>query len=153
MIVSETPITALAASDPLSQKVIGEAMYVHRILGPGFLETIYQNALLIRLKKAGLSAESGTSLSVHFEDEIIGNFQTDLIVESRLLLELKAVSVLTVAHEVQLVNYLTATKLNVGLLLNFGARSLEIKRRTRGYLETRDAGTSSSNPVNHLNPI
>ena len=140
------------ASDQLTQKVIGEAMHAHRLLGPGFLESIYQNALLIRLRKTGIAAESGTPLPVYFEDEIIGNFQTDIIVEKRLLLELKAVSALTAAHEVQLVNYLTATKLNTGLLLNFGAKSLEIKRRTRGYLDQRGED-SSSNPVNHINPI
>ena len=64
----------------------------------------------------------------------VGTFVTDIIVEGRLLLELKAVSTLVAAHEVQLVNYITATKIDVGLLLNFGSRSLEIKRRTRGYL-------------------
>jgi GxxExxY protein len=134
MILSDTPIKALVASDSLSQTVIGEALYVHRILGPGFLESIYQNALLIRLKKVGLAAESGQQLPVYFEGDLVGNFVTDVIVEGRLLLELKAVSVLVPAHEVQLVNYITATKIDVGLLLNFGSRSLEIKRRTRGYL-------------------
>jgi GxxExxY protein len=137
MILSETPAKALVASDSLSQKVIGEAIHVHRVLGPGFLESIYHNALLIRLNKAGLTAESGQPLPVYFEGDIVGNFQTDIIVEGRLLLELKAVSVLVAAHEVQLVNYLTATKLDVGLLLNFGSKSLEIKRRTRGYLDSR----------------
>ena len=135
MILAEHPVKALAASDPLSQKVIGEAMHVHRVLGPGFLESIYQNALLVRLRKAGLEAQSGSPLPVHFEGEIVGTFQTDIIVEGRLLLELKAVSALNSSHEVQLVNYLTATRLNVGLLLNFGMKSLEIKRRTLGYLE------------------
>jgi len=134
MILTETPAKALVASDALSQKVIGEAMHVHRVLGPGFLESIYQNALLNRLKKLGVAAESGLQLPVYFEGEIVGNFTTDIIVEGRLLLELKAVSALVAAHEVQLVNYLTATKIDVGLLLNFGTKSLEIKRRTRGYL-------------------
>ena len=150
MIVSEQPVKAYLASDPLSQRVIGEAMHVHRVLGPGFLESLYQNALLIRLKKAGLGAEAGSSLAVYFEGEIIGNFQTDIVVEGRLLLELKAVSTLTSAHEVQLVNYLTATKLEVGLLLNFGAKSLEVKRRTRSFTPKKSAST---NPLNHLNPV
>jgi len=134
MILADTQIKALVVSDELSQKVIGEAIHVHRVLGPGFPELVYHNALLIRLRKAGLKVESEKPLPVFFEGEIVGNFVTDIIVEGRLLLELKAVSALVAAHEVQLVNYLSATKIDVGLLLNFGARSLEIKRRTRGYL-------------------
>jgi GxxExxY protein len=134
MILADTQIKALVVSDELSQKVIGEAIHVHRVLGPGFPELVYHNALLIRLRKAGLKVESEKPLPVFFEGEIVGNFVTDIIVEGRLLLELKAISALVAAHEVQLVNYLSATKIDVGLLLNFGARSLEIKRRTRGYL-------------------
>ena len=134
MILADTQIKALVVSDELSQKVIGEAIHVHRVLGPGFPELVYHNSLLIRLRKAGLTVESEKPLPVYFEGEIVGNFVTDIIVESRLLLELKAVSALVAAHEVQLVNYLSATKIDVGLLLNFGSRSLEIKRRTRGYL-------------------
>jgi len=144
MILSDTPAKALVASDSLSQTVIGEALHVHRVLGPGFLEMIYQNALLIRLKKAGLEAESGHQLPVYFEGDLVGNFVTDIIVEKRLLLELKAVSALVPAHEVQLVNYLTATKIDVGLLFNFGSKSLEIKRRTRGYLTSNLKETSDS---------
>jgi GxxExxY protein len=155
MILPETPVKALMASDQLSQKVIGEAMHVHRVLGPGFLESIYQNSLLIRLRKAGIDAESGKPLPVEFEGEVVGSFQTDIIVEGRLLLELKAVSALVPAHEVQLVNYLTAIRLKVGLLLNFGAKSLEIKRRTLGYLDTKEKApiSSRSNRINHINPI
>jgi len=159
MILTESPVKALAASDALSQKVIGEALHVHRVLGPGFLESVYQNALLIRLKKAGLEAENGQQLPVYFEGDVVGNFITDIIVEKWLLLELKAVSALVAAHEVQLVNYLTATKIDTGLLLNFGNRSLEIKRRTRGYLASTLAEepeieySPSPNPINHINPI
>ncbi|MCE0483022.1 MAG: GxxExxY protein [Methylacidiphilales bacterium] len=124
--------------DPLTQKVIGEAMYVHRTLGSGFLESIYHHALLIRLRKLGLKVESQKPLSVYFEGEIIGDFATDLIVEERLILKLKAVSALNSAHEVQLVNYLTATKIETGLLLNFGTKSLEFKRKSRTLDLPRD---------------
>jgi GxxExxY protein len=134
MILADTQTKALVTSDALSKKVIGEAMHVHRVLGAGFAEIIYKNALLIRLRKVGLTVESEKPLPVYFEGELVGTFATDVIVEGRLLLELKAVSALIAAHEVQLVNYLTATKIEVGLLLNFGSRSLEIKRRTFGYL-------------------
>jgi GxxExxY protein len=144
MILAEHPVKAIAASDTLTQRVIGEAMHVHRVLGPGFNEDIYQNSLLIRLRKAGIRAASGSPLAVHFEGEIVGKFQTDIVIEDRLLLELKAVSALVPAHEVQLVNYLTATKLPVGLLLNFGAKSLEIKRRTLGYLERDSLASAQS---------
>jgi GxxExxY protein len=144
MILSDTLTKALVTSDALSQKVIGEAMHVHRVLGSGFLEVIYHNALLIRLKKAGLIVESGTALPVYFEGDVVGTFETDIIVEGRLLLELKAVSALISAHEVQLVNYLTATKIDVGLLLNFGSKSMEIKRRTRGYLVSQLSDTCDS---------
>lgn len=134
MILADTQTKALVASDALSQNVIGEAMHVHRVLGSGFAEVIYKNALLIRHRKTGLKVESEKPLPVYFEGELVGIFATDIIVEGRLLLELKAVSGLVTAHEVQLVNYLTATKIEVGLLLNFGSRSLEIKRRTFGYM-------------------
>ena len=94
-------------------------MYVHRVLGPGFLESVYQNAFQLRLKKIGVLFDCQMAIPVHFEDEIIGNFLADLIIENRLIVELKAVSALNYAHEVQLVNYLTATKIEIGLLLNF----------------------------------
>lgn len=148
MIVAEHPVKAITASDALTQQVIGEAMHVHRVLGPGFLESVYQNALVIRLRKSRVKTECSLSLPVYFEDEVVGTFQTDVVVEGRLLLELKAVSALVAAHEVQLVNYLTATRLPVGLLLNFGAKSLEVKRRTLGYV-----GHKSPEGANHLNRI
>jgi GxxExxY protein len=118
-------------SDPLTQKVIGEAMYVHRILGAGFPESIYHNSLVLRLKKIGLSFDSQKSLPVYFEDEIVGNFLPDLLIEARLIVELKAVTALNYAHEIQVVNYLVATKIETGLLINFGATSLEFKRKFR----------------------
>jgi GxxExxY protein len=118
-------------TDPLTKQVIGEAMYVHRVLGAGFLESIYHNALLLRLKKLGLKVESQKPLPVYFDGEMIGDFLADIIVEDCLILELKAVSALNSAHEVQLVNYLTATKIKTGLLINFGTTSLEFKRKSR----------------------
>ncbi len=125
---------ALVASDALTQKVIGEAMYVHRVLGFGFSEAVYHNSLLKRLGKIGIRFESQKPLPVFFEDELVGNFVADLIIEGRVILELKAVASLLPAHEAQLVNYLTATKIPVGLLINFGPKSLEVKRRVLGYV-------------------
>jgi len=125
---------ALIASDPLTQKVIGEAMYVHRVLGFGYSEKVYQAALGKRLTKVGISFEMEKPLSVFFEDDLVGSFIADLVVEGRVLLELKSVASLLAAHEAQLVNYLTATKIKVGLLMNFGPKSLEVKRRVLGYV-------------------
>ena len=120
----------------LSRRIVGLAMKVHSVLGPGFLESVYQNALLIELRRAGLVAEAGKEIAVHYCGEIVGRFAADIFVrdpanDGRLLIENKAVSTLTVAHSVQLVNYLTATQLDQGLLLNFGASSLEFKTKHR----------------------
>lgn len=127
---------AFVSSDALTQQVIGEAMYVHRVLGFGFSELVYHHSLLKRLTKAGIRFESQKPLPVFFEDEIVGDFFADVIVEGRVILELKSVASLLPAHEAQLINYLTATKIPVGLVLNFGPKSLEVKRRVLGYIPT-----------------
>jgi GxxExxY protein len=119
-----------AQPDPLTKKVIGEAAHVHLVLGPGFLESIYHNALLLRLKKLGLKVDSQEPVPVYFEGEMVGDFLADIIVEDSLMLELKTVPALNAAHEAQLVNNLNATKIESGLLLNFGAESLEYKRKS-----------------------
>src|SRR5438876_11995226 len=99
-------------------------MKVHRVLGPGFLESVYLNALVHELRRAGLSAETGQRITVRYENVIVGEFVADLIVNETVLCELKAVNSVSKADEVQLVNYLTATNLDFGLLRNFGAPSL-----------------------------
>jgi GxxExxY protein len=109
-------------------------MAVHRALGPGFLESVYQNALLHELRKAGLPAEAGRPIHVHYDGVLVGTFVCDVLVAGIVLVENKAVQALAPAHEVQLVNYLTATGIEVGLLLNFGAHRLEFRRKTRTYL-------------------
>jgi GxxExxY protein len=147
-ILAETSARFAGASDSLTEKVIGEAMHVHRVLGPGFLESVYQNALLVRLEKAGLSAKAQYPLSVHFEDTVVGQFFVDILVEDQVILELKAISALASAHEVQLVNYLAATGIEVGLLLNFGTKSLEVKRKSRTLTRSMPAFSNQVNPVN-----
>lgn len=112
----------------LTERIIKEAYYVYNILGYGFLEKIYVNALFIRLKSSGLFVKKQFPIGVHFENELIGEYYADLIVEKKVILEIKAVENLHPAHEVQLVNYLKATNIEVGLLINFGEK-LEIKRR------------------------
>jgi len=112
-------------------KVIGCAMKVHRTLGPGFLESVYEKALTIELRRAGMRAECQKPLQVFYEGEVVGDFVADLIVDNEIIVENKAVAALTKAHEVQLVNYLTATRTDDGLLLNFGAERLQYKRKFR----------------------
>jgi GxxExxY protein len=148
MILAESPNQFAGHSDALTQKVIGEAMHVHRVLGHGFLESVYQNALLLRLHKVGIEAKGQHPLFVHFEGAVVGQFFVDLLVEGKLILELKAVSSLATAHEVQLVNYLAATGIEVGLLLNFGSKSLEIKRKNRTLTRSASDRLNLHNPVN-----
>lgn len=120
-------------------------MKVHRALGPGFLESVYQNALLLELRELNLDCEWELPLEVHYRGHPVGTFLADIVVEGRLILELKACQNLNEAHEVQLVNYLTATGLENGLLLNFGAPSLGVKRKFKTY--------HHPNPVNLVNPV
>jgi GxxExxY protein len=116
----------------LTKEIIGAAYKVHSALGAGFLEKIYENALLIELKKIGFKAIAQCPISVFYENELVGNFFADILVEDALIIELKSVENLTALHEKQLVNYLTATGINDGLLINFGS-SCQIKRKFRLY--------------------
>ena len=101
----------------LSEKIIGGAYRVYNKMGYGFLESVYEKCLLIELRKAGLKAESQKPITVHYDDEVVGEFVADITVEDVIILELKSVRRIVTAHEVQLVNYLTATKKDVGLII------------------------------------
>ncbi len=118
--------------EALTQRIIGCAFKVHNTLGAGFLEQVYENALRIELTKQGLHVKQQAPIEVFYEGQMVGNYFADLWVEGRVIVELKAVRALSKAHEVQLVNYLTATGVDTGLLLNFGP-SVEIKRKFREY--------------------
>jgi len=111
----------------LTKKIIGVFYDVYNELGHGFLESVYQAAMLIALREAGLKAERQVPISVHFRGRCIGDFGGDLVVENAILLELKAAKGLDSSHEAQLLNYLRATEIEVGLLLNFGTKP-EFKR-------------------------
>ena len=115
----------------LAGKVIGFAMKVHSKLGPGFLESVYQNALAGELRRAGMKVEAEKPISVFYEGDVVGAFVADLLVNDALIVETKAIQALAKAHEVQIVNYLVATRINEGLLLNFGATRLEFKKKFR----------------------
>lgn len=120
----------------LSQQVIGCAFEVSNTLGAGFLESVYERALCVELAKTGLRFSRQQPVVVKYKDALVGEFVTDIIVEDCLLLELKAVSVLTGAFDAQLMNYLKATELSLGLLLNFGKPKLGIKRIIWDHNET-----------------
>lgn len=130
--------------EELTEKIIGCAMRVRRALGAGFLESIYQSALLVELRIAGLDAEAGTRIPAYYRDELVGDFMADILVGKAVILELKAVQEIHPAHESQLVNYLQPTGLDIGLFLNFGAPALQIKRKHRIY---------KSPPVHPENPV
>ena len=116
----------------LTKKIIGWAYTVHNTLGAGFLEKVYEQALMLELKVSGLVVESQVPLSVIYRDQIVGEYYADFIVEDKVICELKAVDVLKKAHEVQLVNYLVATGMDVGVLINFGD-SVTVRRKYREY--------------------
>ena len=117
----------------LVKTVIECSKNIRRHLGPGYLESVYKNAMLVELKKNGLSYEVEKPINVFYDDVLVGEFMADIVVEKILILELKAVQSLHMAHEIQLVNYLTATGVDDGLLINFGSEELQFKRKFRVY--------------------
>ncbi len=117
--------------EALSETIIGCAFKVYNAMGFGYLESVYERCLLIELKTAGLDAESQVGIQVKYEGQIVGDFVADIVVENAIIVELKSVRSLALAHEVQLVNYLTATGIGVGLLINFGERKVDVKRKVR----------------------
>ena len=121
----------MSAEYDLAGRVIGLAMSVHRTLGPGFVESVYEKALSIELSEAGFSHKCQSGLKVNYKGISVGEFITDILVNDALIVELKAVQTLLPIHEVQLVNYLTASGLDEGLLLNFGPESLQFKKKFR----------------------
>jgi len=117
----------------LTGLIIKAAQKVHNTLGYGFLEKVYHNALLIELSKCGLPAESEKQITVKYDCQPVGEYFADILVESKIILEIKAIKEISSVHEAQLVNYLKATNIDIGLLLNFGP-SLQVKRK---IFETR----------------
>ncbi len=112
----------------LTQKIIGCAFTVHNTLGCGFLEKVYENALTHELRKSGLNAKQQHPLPVKYDDELVGDFYADLLVNDAILVELKVVKGLESVHMAQCMNYLKACNLEICLLLNFFRPRLEIKR-------------------------
>jgi GxxExxY protein len=114
--------------EALSGRILEAAVAVHKALGPGFLESVYQNAMEVALRHRGIPFDNQKEIHIFFEQEDVGLHRLDLIVEGQIIVELKAVKALEDIHYAQLRSYLKATGLHIGLLLNFNAPTLVIKR-------------------------
>ena len=129
----------------LSESIIGVFFEVHNELGYGFLESVYRNSLQLALLAKGLRVESEVAVPVFFRGKNVGDFRADAVVNRSVLLELKTAEAISIAHEAQLLNYLRATKLEVGLILNFGPKA-QVRRlaydNTRKQFKSRRAGAS-----------
>ena len=112
----------------LTEKIIGCAMRVHNTLGNGFQEVIYQRALEIEMRKAGLRYAREMEMIIYYDGEDIGKRRVDFFVENIVMVELKAITLLEDVHLAQAMNYVEAYKMEIGLLINFGAKSLQFKR-------------------------
>ncbi len=117
----------------VTERIIGCAFVVGNTLGVGFLEKVYENALVHELRKQGLKVEQQRPIEVLYDGVIVGNYQADLLVEESVITELKAVTALAPMHFAQSMNYLKATGLTLGLLINFGTPKLEVKRVVRNF--------------------
>jgi len=117
--------------EELTHKIIGCAYTVFNKLGFGFLENVYQKAMIIELEKSDLSVEAEKPIKVFYDNQIVGDFYVDLYINKAVVVELKSVQNLSKEHEVQLVNYLNALKKEIGLLINFGPSGVEVKRKFR----------------------
>ena len=115
----------------LSYAIVGAAMEVHRILGPGFLESVYQAALAHEFTLRGIPFEQFRRLPVMYKGNLVGDYIADFVVNNQIIVEIKAVSSLNEAHKAQALNYLAATGFRLALLINFGAESLQRKRVVR----------------------
>ena len=112
----------------LSYKIVGLAIEIHNKLGYGFLEKAYENALMLLFRREDIIAKQQTPISVYFEREIVGEYFSDILVENKIILELKAIEKITDVHKAQTLNYLKATGLRLAIILNFGKKKLEYKR-------------------------
>ena len=115
----------------ITEKIIGCAFELINELGTGFLESVYEKALAIALQEKGFQVQCQHAIHVHFRQRIVGEFYADLFVEGKVIVELKAAKAIAPEHQAQIINYLKATGIEVGLLINFGNPKLETKRFTR----------------------
>lgn len=113
----------------ITEQIIKAFYKVYNTLGYGFLEKVYENALTIELKQQGLSVFQQAPIKVYYSGQLVGEYFADLLVEDKVIVELKAVEALTDQHYAQLLNYLKATEIQIGLILNFGPNKPEVRRR------------------------
>ncbi len=123
-----TETSAVYPEQELTGRILEAAFAVHNSLGAGFLEKVYENALLIELRSMGISCASQQAVQVRYRGSMVGDYQADILVEGRVLVELKACSALDPNHEAQIMNYLRASGMKVGLLINCGRPRLEYRR-------------------------
>jgi len=128
----------------ITKNVIGCAFEVYNTLGFGFLESVYEKSMYYELCNKGLKVRRQHPIEVHYKGKGVGMFTADLLINDRIIVELKSVSNLLPIHEMQLVNYLKATKMDTGLLINFGQDKVYIKRKFREL---------KANPENPVNPV
>lgn len=122
--------------EELTARILSACFQVSNELGAGFLENVYQNALLIALREKGMNAIAQYPFSVTFHNEPVGNYYADFLVDDSVIVEIKAVSILGPEHQAQVINYLKATGIEVGLLVNFGRPKLEYKRLERAKIRS-----------------
>ncbi len=127
--------------DDLTQSIIGCAFEVINELGSGFLESVYENAMVLALSEAGLPVQSQVPIPVTFRGQRVGDFYADLLVDGKVIVELKAARAIVPEHQAQIINYLNATGIEVGLLINFGNPKLELKRFTRSCRPNKPSGS------------
>ena len=123
--------------EDLIKEIVDATYEVRKRLAQGYLESTYENALIVELQMRGLFVENQVSMEVDYKGVVVGVFKADLLVEKRVIVEIKAVAQLNKVHELQLVNYLTTTHINHGILVNFGGDRFEVKRKYREYKSTR----------------
>ena len=128
--------------EELIKTVVNSIYSVRGELLPGYLEVVYRNALACELHDHGLRCEMEYPISIYYKGHCVGEYRADIVVEGRLIIELKAVSAILPIHEMQLVNYLTATGIDNGLIVNFGGDRLEVKRKYRTYHPKQTSSTT-----------
>ena len=121
--------------EEITRKILEACFEVSNELGAGYLESVYEKALLIVLRQKNLLAENQIPLEVKFRGEVVGDFYVDILVESKVVIELKVVNSLTKEHYAQTINYLKSTGIDVGLLINFGNPKIEYRRFTNKFNE------------------
>jgi len=115
----------------ITEKIIGCAYKVYNRMGFGYLESVYEKCLMIELQKMDLKLENQKPITVYYDEEIVGDFIADILVNNEIIVELKSVRTLNKKHEAQLVNYLVSTGKNIGLLINFAEQEVQVKRKIR----------------------